>query len=575
MQIGIVENTAHHSQLLGEIFSTWGAALTANIPRDSISALSPASTPVLIVPAGCETIEPALVAYAKLGGTVIVMLPTGALCDAAGLKQTGPRDTPTMMRWTGWMPGGCEGETWPVVGPATLFEKGPGVEPLAHFAHLTRFNEKSVAITRSKVGSGAVIAFAFDLPLCVMLIRQGDPANAEKVPEGDGCARPTHMASRFEAGEAARVPFADLIARALVQLAIEALPFPCPLINHMPGDAPALLLYSGDEDFAPIHANDEELDYLAHHGARMDLYIIPDNTHSQPQDIARYLKHNDLGPHPNLRPFDGRPVSERLAQLESQIKLFTEKFGVQPLTLRNHCTAWAGYMEHVEILEKCGVKMDGSYFPGRYMRGFDSSPYGAFGGAMPMKFTRPDGNLLDVYQQHTIISDDVFFAPDRTDIAAAHYSFNLINDVASTVMEGMMQNSARRFHMPFSVNIHPGGWIWFSRDIGRALIAIAKRLRMPVWSFTQWCKFWMSRASWRIESVAWHQTNLEFTLRGTPAPSPLEFALPCEHGGAILTQIRVDGIVISPRVETRYRKRTAFVTIPAGAARATVHATYA
>ena len=574
MQIGIVENTPRHSQLLGEIFSTWGAALTTNIAPAAVPSLNPETTPVVILPSGSEPHEEPLTAFAKAGGTVIAIMPSGALCTAAALTHKGVRDTPTSLRWSGFIPGGFEGETCPIIGNAAIYERTEAVEPLAHFAHLTKFFEKSVAITRSKVGSGTVICIAFDLPLCIMVMRQGDPAFAEVIPEGDGCARPSHMGARFEAGEAARIPFADLLARALVQLAVESLAFPCPLLNHMPGESTALLLYSGDEDGAPTSASDEEFDYLTQHGARMDLYIIPDWTESTPKDIERYLRHHDLGPHPNLRAFDRKPIPERLAQLESQIKLFTEKFGVEPLTLRNHCTAWAGYMEHVEVLEKCGVKMDGSYFPGRYHRGFDSSPYGAFGGAMPMKFTRPDGRLLNVYQQHTAISDDVFFAPDRAEFGAAHYSFNLTPEVSAVVMERMIRDSSERFHTPFSVNIHPGGWVWFSRDVGKMLVQTANRLGVPVWSFTQWCKFWMARATWRVAELSWQAPKLTATFTGTPTPSPLCVAIPCEHQGKSLTQIDVDGTLVAGTLVTRYRQRIALVELPAGRTRVTVEAKY-
>ena len=118
MQIGIVENTPRHSQLLGEMFSAWGAALATAIAPGAAASLSVATTPVVVLPAGCAACEESLVAFAKAGGTVIAILPTGALCAAAGLTNKGTRETPTAMRWSIYLPGGFEGETCPIIGEA-------------------------------------------------------------------------------------------------------------------------------------------------------------------------------------------------------------------------------------------------------------------------------------------------------------------------------------------------------------------------------------------------------------------------------------------------------------------------
>ena len=132
----------------------------------------------------------------------------------------------------------------------------------------------------------------------------------------------------------------------------------------------------------------------------MSLYIIPNHTKSTPEDVERYARHHDIGPHPNLRPLDGRPVSERVAEFERQIRLFEETFRIPARTVRNHCTAWAGYLDLVDVMERLGVQMDGNYFSGTYMKDRESAPYASFGAALPMRFCHPDGRLVNVYQQH-------------------------------------------------------------------------------------------------------------------------------------------------------------------------------
>ncbi len=63
-------------------------------------------------------------------------------------------------------------------------------------------------------------------------------------------------------------------------------------------------------------------------GGRMNLYIIPIRTNSTVADVDRYRRHHDVGPHPDIRPLDGRTVAERIAEFERQIRLFEEMFGL-------------------------------------------------------------------------------------------------------------------------------------------------------------------------------------------------------------------------------------------------------
>jgi len=304
-------------------------------------------------------------------------------------------------------PGGFAGESPPIVGRAVDYAYGEDVQPCAYMYHPDQFGSESPAIVSAAIGRGRLICFAFDLALCVLMLRQGDPALEEHMPNGEAHARPSHMAARTLRHDAGWVPYADLLARLLVELA-----HPMAMWSHLPGEASGILLYSGDEDNASPDNTSDELNWLTAHGARMDLYIIPDLTPTSRDDADRLLQHHDLGPHPNLRPLDGKPVHERLAELERQITRFTDIYGRPPITMRTHCTAWAGYMQFVEVLERCKVRMDSSYFAGFYGWARDFSPYGAFGASMPMRFCHPNGSMFDVFEQHTHISDDMWFAPD-------------------------------------------------------------------------------------------------------------------------------------------------------------------
>jgi hypothetical protein len=375
------------------------------------------------------------------------------------------------------------------------------------------------------------------------------------------------MAVEIGSHEAGWVPFADLLTRLFVDVVRKWLPAPVPLLSHLPGTAPGILLYSGDEDGAVVAWNDEELCYVTQAGGRMNLYLIPIRTESTSADVRRYAAHHDVGPHPDLRPWDGQPVDERLGEFERQILLFEDMFHVKARTLRNHSTAWAGYLEPIEVLEKLGVQMDANYFSGGYKRNRHSAPYAAFGSAMPMRFCRPDGRLLSVYQQHTHLSDDVMFG-------AADYSYKFSAAQYTVILDRILTDIATRFHTPYAVCIHPSNWVRFSRPQGQELLRQAAAQGLPVWSFDQWSAFWSARDTWEFSGLGWDGARLQFTLAGNVSRDDLSAMLPIQYQGAFLDQVRLDREIADWERHTRYGQDVALVPIPSGRRTLSVSAVY-
>jgi hypothetical protein len=555
MRIAILTNAPDLSSYLTEIFKAWGLPLVHTLPAGQADALDPNVYPVAILPAADNSPGEALAEYARRGGTAITFLPGESLCSSAGLTSMGVKETPLRLRVTRYPASGLAGELLPVVGTAANFRHEDSAKALAYLSHPGRFEDETVAITETELGSGRLICFAFDLPLCVLLLRQGDPRKSEFIPEGDACARPSHMASDVGPHDAGWIPFADLMSRMLVDLCRRFLPAPVPMISHLPGEAPGILLYSGDEDSAKVAWNDDELGCVTKHGGKMNLYIIPINTHSTPEDTERYSRHHHIGPHPNLRPLDGHPVQERLKEFERQIKLFEKMFATRSVSVRNHCTAWAGYLEPVEVMERLGVRMDANYFSGTYKSDREGAPYAAFGGALPLRFCQPDGRLYDVYQQHTHLTDDGMFGWDD-------YSFKISPKVFSLTLKRMFTDIAERFHTPYGVCIHPSNWVKFSGDQGRELLVQANSMGLPIWSFDQWVGFWDARDSWQIQNLTWTEQRLQFNLVGRTNHQELRFLLPNEFEDVVLLDVSLDGKQVLPHICSRYGKSVSLLALP-------------
>lgn len=565
MQIGILTGRSNLSTYIAEIFKTWGLPLIAPVTRDRLPNLRPAGIPVLVCPAHQD--DARLMDYARRGGTVVCFLPGRALARAAGLKARGTKEPPQRLRNVGYPTGGLAGEFVPVVGSVHAWEHSETAKPLAFLSHPGRYDGETVGISETRLGSGRIVAFAFDLPRCVLLLRQGDPGLAERIPAGDGCARPTHMAARVGPYDAGWIPHADLLSRLLVDLTRRYLPAPAPFLSHLPGTARGILLYSGDEDYADVASNEDEFRGVADAGGRMSLYIIPNHTKSTPEDVARYAGAHDIGPHPNLRPLDGRPVEERVAEFERQVRMFQEKFRIPARTVRNHCTAWAGYLDLVDVMERLGIQMDGNYFSGTYMRDRECAPYAAFGAALPMRFCHPDGRLVNVYQQHTHVIDDGWFGQQD-------YSYKLSAPVFSVMLERIFIDITTRFHTPYGVCIHPGNWARFSEDQGRELLRQANKFGLPIWSFDQWAAFWSARDTWRITDLEWDGSRLSFNLQGRSSHPDLRIQIPREFAGAPMKEILVDGSVARPDMERRYRERVCLAPLSGEPSGTSIEAVY-
>ena len=555
MRVAILSDGPDLSAYLAEIFNTWGLVLYEMVGPDRISDMDPEDMPVVVCPASQGSHS--LVDFARRGGTVICFLPEGPLAEAAGLVYEGEKEVPLRLRITAYQASGIAGERFPIVGRANNYSPAPEVRVLGYFSYTDRYEGESVGITETMVGRGRIVAFAFDLALCVLLLRQGDPNRAEMVPEGTGCARPSSMAIDIGPSDSGWIPFADLLSRLFVDMVRRYLPGPVPLLSHLPGTAPGILLYSGDEDNADVASNDAEFECVAAAGGRMNLYIIPNRTKSTALDVERYRVQHDVGPHPNLRSLDGYSISERLTEFERQIRMFQDQFDTPARSLRNHCTAWAGYLEPVEVMEKLGMGMDGNYFSGTYGYSREDAPYAAFGGAMPMRFCWPDGRVLNVFQQHTQLADDIMFG-------TADYSYRLSPQVFAGVLDRIFADIETRFHTPYGVCIHPGNWVRFSRPQGRELLRQANERRFPIWSFDQWLTFWEARDTWRFNGMVRQGCRLQFALEGERSHDALCLAIPEKDSETSLAEVMLDGERAEWQTVRRYGEDLALVSVPAG-----------
>lgn len=559
MIVGLIDTGVGLPAYIGELFDTWGLRHWQPVAAGQVATLDPAVMPVVVVPAGNVELEAAVVAYVERGGCAIGLLPRGAAATALGIESSETKAPPLRLRLTGPRLAGVAGESLPVVGTADTWSVAPGADAIG-FLHCPGQDEgESVGLLGRQLGEGTLVGVAFDLPLAVLLLRQGDPQNQERRSQFATPMRPSLLACELGGQEPGWIPYADLLGRVLVDLVRGLHRAPLPLLHHLPGAAPGILVYSGDEDGAEVAWNREELEHLATVGGRMNLYIIPGATKSTPADVDAYRRQHDVGPHPNLRQLDDAPVGERVAEMERQIHQFEDTFGGTVRSLRNHCVAWAGYLEPVEAMERLGVAMDANYFCSTFLRGRHYAPYGSFGAALPTRFGHPSGELTAVHQQHTHTMDDVYFGPDTVP-----YSYRFSPEQWEGILARVFDDIVGRYHVPHAVCIHPSNWVKFSREQGMALLRQAGERQMPVWSFDQWLTFWQDRAAWRWEYLTWDGARLFGRLAGEATREDLSLLLPMRQSARALSQVRVDGERTELCPTRRYGEAVALVGLPPG-----------
>ncbi|MBI2302481.1 MAG: hypothetical protein HYU66_26545, partial [Armatimonadetes bacterium] len=202
-------------------------------------------------------------------------------------------------------------------------------------------------------------------------------------------------------------------------------------------------------------------------------------------------------------------------------------------SVRNHCTAWAGYLEPVEVEQRLGIRLDANYFCCSYLRERNPAPYVNFGGALPLRFCRPNGELLDVFQQITHLTDDVSFSPE------AEYSYRLTDDAFAPIRLRLFLDAATRLHTAIGVCIHPSNWVRFSERQGTDLVYGTAGMGMPVWSYDQWLSFWEARDTWRADELTFDGTALRVRVNGECGHPDLRWIFPGLWGGMRLREAEV------------------------------------
>ena len=332
------------------------------------------------------------------------------------------------------------------------------------------------------------------------------------------------------------IPQADLHQDALVRILdwMASLSRPLPRLWHFPDGSPALAMFTGDSDGM-------SMDDFANTIATADRFGIPYTTYLKIEhhaDVTPELqtaleaRGHDFGEHPYA---GAQPSLEEMRKgLRDELGAFRKRYGRGPVTNRSHSVIWVGWTESAKYLRENGVRLDTNFTAGRFHRGAYLN-----GSGLPVKLMDEDGELLDIYEQCTTLSDDGY-------VGVKVLAPALTIDECIAFTRERLDDAAERFHSVYNPCFHPlrtrPGAESNQRWYEAAIQACIDR-GFQFTSARDWLYFNDGRRSLRMTEYAFDQDSqtLRLGLESEMDVRGLALALPYTFRGSPMSSASVDG----------------------------------
>lgn len=551
-------NSCDGSAYLGEILHAFGLCFAERCSlTDALKSADP-SRDVILLPAASQ--QTGVESFLQAGGGVVAIQPGQSLERLVGLLRIGERQGPSRLRWTQPICHAAQGQPLWTLGPIVRYANPPAPNVAGYLFHPGEADSESPGIMEIAIGPGRLAIYAYDPVACIARLRQGHPERAGFLPPGQIKPRSLYLHEPNPPPDTLWRPTADLHCMALCEIIRRLLNrhAPVPSLWHIPDGSPSILLFSGDEDGGTQEANDRQMRDLESASGAMNLYVLPEYSSITPELIDEFTRRGHaISVHPNLTPSIEKPLAEQIARAEQQVRLFQDTFKRPVRTVRNHNYSWPGYLDIPELWQRLGIGLDANTCAFLYRQSPDGGPYANVHSAMPLCFVRPDGSLIDVYQQATHVNDDLWFHP-----TVAH-SLKISVEQFDWIACRILDDAVRYFHGPICANFHPCNYVDFSGEQGRMLMRRARERDLSIWSLDRWHDWWRARASWRMTRHEWDGTRLRLLLMGKACES-LYITLPAVFAGRAIQKLSLAGLDVPCATIERHGRCVVHAALPAG-----------
>ncbi|MCW5554740.1 MAG: DUF4082 domain-containing protein [Verrucomicrobiae bacterium] len=371
----------------------------------------------------------ALSNWVNQGGNLIAMRPDKSLAGLLGLTDAATTLAEGyMLVDTGAGPGvGIVGETMQFHGTADRYTLA-GASSVATLYSNASTPTANPAVTLRSVGpnGGQAAAFTYDLARSVVYTRQGNPAWEGQERDGIPPLRSSDLFFGNAAGDPQpdwvdpdkiAIPQADEQQRLLANLIIKmnAGRQLLPRFWYFPDGHKAAIVMTGDdhgyngtaahfERFLDLSGtNTSVADWRT---VRSSSYLFPNTPLSDAAASAYHAAGFEIGLHCNSG--CGNYTTEDIdGFFETQLQQFAANYPSlpPPTTHRMHCIAWSGYTILPEVGLLHGIRLDTTYY--YWPASWVANRIGLFtGSGMAMRFATTNGNLIDVYQAATQMTDE-------------------------------------------------------------------------------------------------------------------------------------------------------------------------
>jgi hypothetical protein len=487
--------------------------------------------------------------WVNAGGNLIAMRPDKQLASLLGLTDAGTTlPEAYLLVNTAAAPGaGIVNQTMQFHGTADRYTISGATAVATLYSNSTTATSNPAVTVRS-VGTagGQAAAFTYDLARSVVYTRQGNPVWSGQERDGEPPIRSDDL---FFGGAQAdwvdltkvAIPQADEQQRLLANLILfmNADRKPLPRFWYLPRGLKAAVVMTGDD-----HANNGTAGRFDIYTAdsppgcsvtdwecvRATSYIYP-NTPISPSQAAAFVANGfEIGVHVTTQCADFTPQSLE-ANFVNDLGDFAAIFpGLPaPKTNRTHCIAWSDYTTHAQTEFAHGIRFDTNYY--YWPPNWVNDVPGLFtGSAMPMRFAKADGTLIDVYQATTQMTDE----------SGQSYPLHI-----NTLLDRAL--GSQGYYGVFTANMHTDSAV---HNGSENIVASAQARGVPIVSSKQMLDWLDGRNGSTFGSLSWNGTTLSFSVGVGAGANGLRGLVPAASTGGPITSITRNGSPVSFTTQT-------------------------
>jgi len=515
--------------------------------------------------------------YLEQGGNVIAFRPDPLLHELCGVTSAADSlSNGYVLIDDAAPPGqGLVGETIQYHGAASLYGLDGAAEVAALYTDAaTPAGHPAVTLRDYGVAGGQIATFAYDLATSVVLTRQGNPDWAAQDRDGDGRVRSNDLFVGDTPGvddwidlNKVAIPQADeqqrLVANLILHMNQNRMPLP--RFWYFPDGHKAVVLLTEDNhgttwcmDRFEQHILESPPDCVLEDWecVRSSAYIYSSN----PMTDAQAAHYDSLGFEISIHSNTGCDTPwPDLAALQAiydvQFPAFVAEYPSipTPLTERAHCVTWADWDSRPIVQYGYGIRLDVTYYYERVAEWLIDAHPGMFtGSGMPMRFTDLAGNMIDVFQATTQMTDE---------------SGQTYPHTVDALLDAAL--GPEGYYGAFTANMHADYEASNGSYNAPVVVASAQARGVPVITGRQMLNWLDARNASSWQNISWDGSTLLCDVVQAPNALHIEGMLPAVWSAGELTEITRDAVPVAFRLETIKGVSYAIFDAPAGAYAAT------